>query len=67
MIEGYFPNLPKIELHRRGPARPGWDVWGNEACRFGFDSARAGARYMLEACGSLQPGMTIDRVDGRRG
>jgi hypothetical protein len=25
-----FPNLPKIELNRRGPARPGWDAWGNE-------------------------------------
>jgi N6-adenosine-specific RNA methylase IME4 len=31
MIEAYFPNLPKIELNRRGPARPGWDAWGNEA------------------------------------
>ena len=31
LIEQYFPNLPKIELNRRGPARPGWDVWGNEA------------------------------------
>jgi N6-adenosine-specific RNA methylase IME4 len=31
MIEQYFPNLPKIELHRRGPSRPGWDCWGNEA------------------------------------
>jgi N6-adenosine-specific RNA methylase IME4 len=31
MIEQYFPNLPKIELNRRGPARPGWDAWGNEA------------------------------------
>ena len=30
MIEAYFPNLPKIELNRRGPARPGWDAWGNE-------------------------------------
>jgi N6-adenosine-specific RNA methylase IME4 len=30
MIESYFPNLPKIELNRRGPARPGWDAWGNE-------------------------------------
>ena len=30
MIEHYFPNLPKIELHRRGPARPGWDAWGAE-------------------------------------
>lgn len=31
MIEGYFPTLPKIELNRRGPARPGWDAWGNES------------------------------------
>jgi N6-adenosine-specific RNA methylase IME4 len=31
MIEKYFPTLPKIELNRRGPARPGWDAWGLEA------------------------------------
>lgn len=31
MIEEYFPALPKIELNRRGPPRPGWDAWGNEA------------------------------------
>jgi N6-adenosine-specific RNA methylase IME4 len=31
MIEAYFPNVPKIELNRRGPARSGWDAWGNEA------------------------------------
>jgi N6-adenosine-specific RNA methylase IME4 len=31
MIEQYFPTLPKIELNRRGPARPGWDAWGLEA------------------------------------
>lgn len=31
ILESYFPNLPKIELNRRGPARPGWDAWGNEA------------------------------------
>jgi len=30
MIEQYFPSLPKIELNRRGPARSGWDAWGNE-------------------------------------
>jgi N6-adenosine-specific RNA methylase IME4/uncharacterized ParB-like nuclease family protein len=30
MIEEYFPNLPKIELNRRGPPRPGWDAWGYE-------------------------------------
>ncbi|KYK50137.1 hypothetical protein A1D31_22515 [Bradyrhizobium liaoningense] len=31
LIEVYFPSLPKIELNRRGPARAGWDAWGNEA------------------------------------
>jgi N6-adenosine-specific RNA methylase IME4 len=31
MIEAYFPNLPKIELNRRGPPRPGWEAWGYEA------------------------------------
>ena len=31
MIEQYFPTLPKIELNRRGPARPGWNAWGNES------------------------------------
>jgi N6-adenosine-specific RNA methylase IME4 len=31
MIEAYFPTLPKIELNRRGPARPGWQAWGLEA------------------------------------
>lgn len=31
MIERLWPTTPKIELFRRGAARPGWDVWGNEA------------------------------------
>lgn len=31
MIERYYPTLPKIELNRRGAARPGWSAWGNEA------------------------------------
>lgn len=30
LIERYFPNIPKIELNRRGPAREGWSAWGNE-------------------------------------
>lgn len=30
LIEQYFPNLPKIELNRRGAPRHGWDAWGNE-------------------------------------
>ena len=31
LIERFYPNLPKIELFRRGPARPGWSAWGTEA------------------------------------
>lgn len=31
LIERMFPSLPKIELNRRGPARPGWAAWGNQA------------------------------------
>lgn len=31
LIERAFPSLPKIELNRRGAARPGWDAWGNES------------------------------------
>jgi len=31
MIETYFPTLRKLELNARGPARPGWERWGNEA------------------------------------
>jgi ParB/RepB/Spo0J family partition protein len=31
MTEQLFPTLPKIELNRRGPARPGWAAWGNES------------------------------------
>lgn len=31
IIEAYFPNLPKIELNRRGLPRPGWSAWGAEA------------------------------------
>jgi N6-adenosine-specific RNA methylase IME4 len=31
MIERLRPNTPKIELFCRGPGRPGWKVWGNEA------------------------------------
>jgi N6-adenosine-specific RNA methylase IME4 len=27
-----YPELPRIELFARGPARPGWSVWGNQAC-----------------------------------
>jgi N6-adenosine-specific RNA methylase IME4 len=31
VIERMYPGLPRIELFARGPARPGWAVWGNEA------------------------------------
>lgn len=31
LIEAYWPHIPKIELNRRGPPRPGWDAWGFEA------------------------------------
>ncbi|MDW9600189.1 DUF3102 domain-containing protein [Sinorhizobium meliloti] len=31
ILESYFPNIPKIELNRRGSPRNGWDAWGNEA------------------------------------
>ena len=31
MIEELFPTMTKIELNRRGPARPGWSAWGLEA------------------------------------
>jgi N6-adenosine-specific RNA methylase IME4 len=29
-FERHWPNTPKIELHRRGAARPGWVAWRNE-------------------------------------
>ena len=31
LIEGMFPNTPKLELFARGKPRDGWDAWGNEA------------------------------------
>jgi|HubBroStandDraft_6_1064221.scaffolds.fasta_scaffold00056_93 N6-adenosine-specific RNA methylase IME4 len=31
LIEKLFPSLPKIELHRRGEPRKGWEAWGNES------------------------------------
>lgn len=31
LIEKQFPHLSKIELFRRGPARPNWAAWGNQA------------------------------------
>jgi N6-adenosine-specific RNA methylase IME4 len=43
IIESYFPSLLKIELFCRGPARPSWSAWGNEA-QADAESATAGAR-----------------------
>lgn len=37
LIEQIFPNLPKIELNRRGEPRPGWDAWGNETQHHDMD------------------------------
>jgi N6-adenosine-specific RNA methylase IME4 len=31
MIELWFPDTVRLPLFRRGPARPGWSVWGLEA------------------------------------
>jgi N6-adenosine-specific RNA methylase IME4 len=31
MIERYYPITPKLDMFARGPARPGWDAWGNQA------------------------------------
>jgi N6-adenosine-specific RNA methylase IME4 len=61
MIDGYFPTLPKIELHARGPvARPGWDVWGLEAPgpdAFGAEGLGAG-QLELELTGELLEDLT---------
>jgi hypothetical protein len=47
--------------HRCGRARY------YERVTFGFESAHTAAEYMLATCGPLLPGMTVDRVNGRRG
>jgi N6-adenosine-specific RNA methylase IME4 len=31
LIERWYPESAKIELFRRGPPRPGWKAWGNQA------------------------------------
>lgn len=31
MLETLYSGMPKIELFARSAARPGWDVWGNQA------------------------------------
>jgi N6-adenosine-specific RNA methylase IME4 len=41
LIERMYPDLPRIELFARGPARPGWEVWGNQAGPPAADNAEA--------------------------
>ncbi|MER9937450.1 MT-A70 family methyltransferase [Mesorhizobium sp. M0088] len=55
IIESYFPNLPKIELNRRGPARPGWDAWGNEAEEQHLPSGAAACAVNSPAVTSAAP------------
>ncbi len=43
MIEQHFPTTPKLEMFARGPARPGWDAWGNEVDLLLEGRARADA------------------------
>ena len=31
LIEQMYPDAKRLELFARGPARPGWDSWGNQA------------------------------------
>jgi N6-adenosine-specific RNA methylase IME4 len=57
MIEAYFPTLPKIELNRRGPARPGWDAWGNERIR--SPGRSAGCRAARSRWGSSARALTL--------
>jgi N6-adenosine-specific RNA methylase IME4 len=62
MIESYFPTLPKIELHARGPiARPGWDVWGLEApgldALFDVEGARGRQEALKQSTGDLFEGL----------
>jgi N6-adenosine-specific RNA methylase IME4 len=49
-FERHWPNTPKIELNRRGPPRPGWDCWGNEA-----EPAHAGDELRESAAQMIAP------------
>lgn len=51
IIERYFPNVPKIELNRRGAARPGWTAWGNEV-----EDAPAESEPAASPCGNTTGG-----------
>lgn len=52
LIEAYFPHLPKIELNARR-ARPGWDLWGNEAPQPEGDESPASARARYDELSKL--------------
>lgn len=54
LLERAFPTLPKIELNRRGHARPGWDAWGNEAESLASPDAKVIAAADPQAA-SVQP------------
>lgn len=59
MIERLWPNIPKIELNRRGPARPGWDAWGDEALPAEGSAALADADLPTLSTTSLGNGRSI--------
>jgi N6-adenosine-specific RNA methylase IME4 len=60
MIEAYFPSLPKIELNRRGPARPGWDAWGNEAEAPAEDEVLPSSRCGAEILALVEEALPTD-------
>jgi N6-adenosine-specific RNA methylase IME4 len=51
-VDRIWPNLPKIELFRRGPPRPGWDAWGAETVQEAPDN------------GNESPSLAIPSDDG---
>lgn len=64
MIEDYFPHLPKIELNRRGTARPGWQAWGNEAPQPDLSGRPLGDDRGREMFVPAAAGMVADRQLG---
>lgn len=65
-IERHFPNTPKIELNRRGPARPGWDAWGNEATESQANASAGDANREAQASASAGMKPLASRLaDGR--
>lgn len=64
MIEGLFPNLPKIELFARTPA-PGWGQWGKEAPEIAIDDNEASIDHVT-AEDRLMDAHRADDNDGVR-